>query len=227
MTPILGALLVILVGARLRIRPQPRLLAMPPVAAGTPSEQRRAGLVFHRSARRQQHPGPHEAATWCDDLSRAVGSGSTLTAAIRAVEPPRSCAGSVDSIRLALERGAALHDACQCATSSPDLQVVLMVVRACAVHGGSAAEPLSRTAATLRSRAAEAAERRTQSAQARMSAIVMTILPICMLALLLVTSGPVRRFITSPAGLVIVAAGAVLNMLGWRWMGRLIAGGRT
>jgi tight adherence protein B len=106
------------------------------------------------------------------------------------------------------------------------LEVALTVIRACAAHGGPAAEPLSRAAATLRGRAADAAERRTQSAQARMSAIVMTVLPVCMLGLLLVTSGSVRTFAAGPLGLAVIATGTAANALGWLWMRRLIGGGQ-
>jgi tight adherence protein B len=106
---------------------------------------------------------------------------------------------------------------------SPDLDLVLVVVRACAEHGGEGAEPIDRAAAALRQRAALAGERRTNSAQARMSALVMTCLPLAMLALLALTSRSVRAASTSPAGLVAIALGAMLNLAGWAWMRRLIA----
>ncbi len=98
------------------------------------------------------------------------------------------------------------------------------MLRACAEHGGAAAEPIDRAASALRQRAALAGERRTQSAQARMSAIVMTLLPGAMLAMLLITSGAVRRTALSPVGLAVIACGALLNLAGWSWMRRLIAG---
>ena len=47
-----------------------------------------------------------------------------------------------------------------------------------------------------------------------------------MLALLLVTSASVRAAVTGPAGLLVVASGAILNFVGWRWMGRIIEGRR-
>ena len=100
------------------------------------------------------------------------------------------------------------------------------MLRACAEHGGPPGEPIDRAAATLRGRAADLAERRTHSAQARLSAVVMTWLPIAMLALLLVSSASVRAAVTGPAGLLVVASGAILNFVGWRWMGRIIEGRR-
>ena len=47
-----------------------------------------------------------------------------------------------------------------------------------------------------------------------------------MLALLLVSSASVRAAVTGPAGLLVVASGAILNFVGWRWMGRIIEGRR-
>ena len=110
------------------------------------------------------------------------------------------------------------------AATRANLDIAVTVLAACATSGGPAAEPLDRAAAVLRGRAAASAERRTQSAQARMSAVVMTVLPVAMLALLIATSGSVRDAVRAPIGLVVIAAGLSLNALGWRWMRRLIDG---
>jgi Flp pilus assembly protein TadB len=56
-----------------------------------------------------------------------------------------------------------------------------------------------------------------------MSALVMTCLPGAMLTLLVVTSPSVRAAAISPAGLVVIAAGIILNVAGWGWMRGLIA----
>ena len=255
MITVLVGLLVVLLGARLRLRPPARrpptravLDARPcatdpaladlspatptPVDPGEPDAVHGwrphdwRPLVARRSIHRTTEPGPEHVATWCDDLARAVGSGATLPTAVATVEPPSTCVPAVDSIRLALARGAPLHDSCAPEDHPPALQVALTVIRACATQGGPAGEPLSRAAAILRGRAADAAERRTHSAQARLSAFVMTILPLCMLLLLVLTSGSVRRFVTTPLGLCVVASGAALNAIGWRWMRHLTNGGR-
>jgi Flp pilus assembly protein TadB len=57
-----------------------------------------------------------------------------------------------------------------------------------------------------------------------MSALVMTCLPGAMLALLVVTSGSARAAAVARTGLAVIAAGVVLNVAGWFWMRRLIAG---
>jgi tight adherence protein B len=182
-------------------------------------QQRRITLRRVRS-----HVEPGALAAWCDALARALRGGATLRHALCTVAPPPSVAPQLAPALLALERGtsvaAALTDI---DARSRDLDLVLVVLRACAEHGGTTAEPIDRAAAALRQRAALAGERRTHSAQARMSAVVMTCLPGAMLALLALTSRSVRAAATSPAGVAVIGAGLLLNLAGWAWMRRLIA----
>ncbi|WP_300624115.1 type II secretion system F family protein [Ilumatobacter sp.] len=161
-------------------------------------------------------------AAWCDELSRATRTGSTLPAAIRAAPVPASCGEQIGQLTFALDRGMPLRDAIAGAPRAPHLDLALTVLTACAEHGGHPGQPLDRAAATLRARAADLADRRTQSAQARLSAVVMTILPLLMLAVMLVASAPIRGALASPVGLVVLVIGGALNVLGWRWMQRLI-----
>jgi tight adherence protein B len=220
----LTAALVLLVGARVRLGPPARRPAGPglPSPAGPPRSL--AGSIRRRS-RSGRPTDPGEVAAWCDRLARATRSGATLTAALRDAEPPAR-GDAVARIVLRLDRGASLSDAVRLDGGDPNLDLALTVVRACAEQGGPPSEPIDRVAATLRGRAADLAERRTQSAQARLSAAVMTLLPIAMLAVLLVSSATVRTVMSTRIGLLVLAAGLVLNLLGWRWMRRLIAGGR-
>ena len=149
--------------------------------------------------------------------------GATLRHALSSVPPPGFVETRLAPALLALERGASVSAALSNVDArSHDLDLVLVVVRACAEHGGAAAEPIDRAAAALRQRAALAGERRTNSAQARMSALVMTCLPAAMLALLASTSHSVRTAATAPPGLIAIAVGTTLNVLGWTWMRRLI-----
>ena len=100
--------------------------------------------------------------------------------------------------------------------------LTVAVLRSCARFGGPAAAPLERAAATLRTREAVLAEQRAHSAQARLSARVLTLIPIALLALLAATDGTVRTAVVTPAGAAVVALGAVLNGLGSLWMRRII-----
>lgn len=216
---LLSGLLVTALLARHRVRPDHRLRTLAP-AAGTPPP---TGTP-PRLRRRTRRCRPDELAGWCDALARDVRSGATLRAALRAAEPPAG--SSLREVGRRLQRGASLADALSVRVASPHEQAALTVLAACAHHGGPAAQPLDRVAATLRRRAADEAERAVHSAQARLSALVMTVLPGTVLLLLITTSASVRTVTATPTGAIVVACGLGLNALGWWWMRRIIGGGR-
>jgi tight adherence protein B len=204
-----------------------RPLAHPPVrrpgaSADVGGRQcgRRSRLVPARSRRTD----PADVASWCDRLARSVRSGSSLAAAVRRVDPPVGGDATVDAILRSTARGSSLAEATRVPTDDPSLAAALAVLHACASLGGPTAEPLDRVAATLRTRAAEAAELRTASAQARWSAHVMTVLPFAMLGLLVVGSPAVRSAVATPVGAALVSIGTALNIAGWWWMRRLVRG---
>lgn len=226
MTAALCALIVLALGAR--YRPAPRRvveLVDRAVTQGGPEPRSRLAS-WRRLRRRSRRPvDPGDVARWCGDVAAACRAGDSLPTAIRRTPPPASAAGPVDALVLALDRGVPLVDAAT--TIDPvdaHLDLALTVIRACAATGGAAAEPLDRAASALRGRAAEAADRRTHSAQARLSAVVMTVLPTAMLLLLVLTSASIRAVVATPLGLVCIGAGVALNVVGWRWMRGLIDG---
>jgi tight adherence protein B len=210
---LLAGCLTALVLSACRIRPDHRLRGPTPVPATRPTWR-------PRWPRRSRHPGPAELAAWCDALAREVRSGVSLGAALRSVPAPDDTV--LVAIRHGLARGLPLADAVAVPAATADEQAVLTVLAACAHHGGAAARPLDQVAATLRRRAADAAERSVHSAQARLSALVMTVLPGGVLVLLLATSPSVRTITASPMGAVVVTSGLLLNALGWTWMRRII-----
>jgi tight adherence protein B len=182
----------------------------------------RHGVRFGRRARLCDD----DVAAWCDDLARLVRSGSSLAAALRSAAPAPALASIVAPIGLALDRGDSVAGATRRVVSSnASVDLALGVVHACADLGGPAAQPLDRTASTLRARAADLAERQVHSAQARLSAVVLTLLPGAALGLLLTTSQHARAAVLGPAGAICLGAGAALNAVGWWWMRRII--GRT
>lgn len=247
--PLIAFVMVLLIGAASRPAPLPRSVGLieevervgavdlfqPAQAAGVEvhaAERPRTTWAVH--PKRPRPASAQDAANWCDELARALRSGATLTAAVRTSSSPQSISPLVDQLCLSLDRGHPIGAALQVAAApsalvlpSPHVSMVLTVLRACAEHGGPAAEPLDRAAATLRTRAADRADRLTQSAQARMSAVVMTCLPVGMLALMTLTSASVRSAVVSPAGIVALAIGATLNAVGWLWMRRTINGAES
>ncbi|MFP5488994.1 MAG: type II secretion system F family protein [Acidimicrobiia bacterium] len=212
---LLAGCLVAVLGAMLRIRPDPRLRDDPPPPHHRP-------LARRLPSRRPSPPGADAIAGWCDALARELRAGTSLGAALRTVAPPAG--SSLDEVRHRLSRGVGLADALALSARTADEQAALTVLAACADHGGPAAQPLDRLAAMLRRRAADAAERAVPSAQARLSALVMTLLPGAVLVLLLTTSPSVRTVTATPVGGFVVALGLAANGLGWVWMRRIVAG---
>jgi tight adherence protein B len=215
-TELLVAALTAAVAARFRLRAGPGL--RDDVAAGPllPS------LSWPRS--RRPCAGPAELASWCDALAREIRSGSTLGGALRTIDPP---AGSeLGDIGRRLRRGSSIIDATAAQGRSVHERAITTVLAAIARHGGEAAEPLDRVAATLRRRAADESERLAHSSQARLSALVMTVLPVAVLAIMLMTSPSVRAVIATPLGLAVLLVGSGLNLAGWSWMRRVVRGRR-
>ncbi|MGI9052493.1 MAG: type II secretion system F family protein [Ilumatobacteraceae bacterium] len=157
-------------------------------------------------------------------MASAVRSGQSLTHAIVTTE--RSWAGSpvVPSVAHAVSRGRNLSAALDEVPASPATPrgLAVGVLRACARVGGPAASAIERVADTLHARGAERAERQAASAQARLSARVLTVVPFAVVTFLALTDPSVRSALSSPAGAACLGTGAVLNLLGWWWMRRMI-----
>lgn len=212
------AVLVIL-GARLRVlAPAPRR----PTTA-----RRRSWIGQARRRRRRRAVDEVEVAAWCERVATGVRAGSSLTRAVidadATTDPecrPFPGAG------LALARGRRLAEALDANPDDAAGAVALLapVMVAAAELGGPAAGALDRVADTLLARAAEREERRTSSAQARLSAQVLTTLPFGVLAVLVVSEPSIRETLTTPAGMACVVVGSALNGLGWWWMRHVIGG---
>lgn len=177
-----------------------------------------------RRGRDASNPSDLDIAAWCDDLARELRSGSSLATAMRECPRRPTVARATRPIVSQLSRGRSCAEALSGAVANPSdaLGLALTVLRSCAELGGPAASPLERVAATLRDRDAIRQEQRAQSAQARMSARVMTLVPLGMLALLVATDDNVREAIGTTAGFAAVSTGALLNLTGWWWMQRII-----
>jgi Flp pilus assembly protein TadB len=92
----------------------------------------------------------------------------------------------------------------------------------CAIEGGAVGESLDRCASAMRERSAAVADRRVHAAQARLSAKVLTLVPLGFSAWTLTTDASVRRFATTLVGLCCIACGVALNYAGWQLMRRQI-----
>src|SRR5690606_37511270 len=101
------------------------------------------------------------------------------------------------------------------AAHGPHLALACQVLTVATQLGGSPARAVDRTAVVLRQRAADGQERLAQAAQTRMSAHVLTALPVAVLAVLSLTDPDVRAVLASPIGATIVGVGLLLNLCGW------------
>ena len=77
----------------------------------------------------------------------------------------------------------------------------------------------------MRQRVSDELDRDAQSAQAKLSARVLTLVPLAVLALLLGTDADVRQVLTEPAGAATVGIGLALNAVGSWWMRRIVGAG--
>lgn len=167
---------------------------------------------------------PAAAAEWAAALERVaaeVRTGASLRAAIAAVDSLSIGAASLaagGALRLT-SRGGPLPEI---AVGDDDAAYALHALGAAHDLGGPVAATLDNAAATLRERDAMRAEARAHSAPARLSAAVLTAVPLVFCAGNLATSPAFRAAWASTTGLACAAVGAALNIVGWRWMRRTI-----
>jgi tight adherence protein B len=214
---LITAVVVALVGWRLRRR----------LVAARPAADRVHATGKVRFRRRQLRDADDaQVAGWCEQVASALRGGDSLTRAVLATEAGWSGPPIMPSVAHAVRRGRGLAEALHEVPADPSTATGLVagVLRSCAELGGPAASAIERAATTLHGRSTERAERRAASAQARLSARVLTFVPFAVLAVLAGTDPAIRSALASAPGLACLALGAVLNLLGWWWMRRLIGG---
>ncbi|MGA0894308.1 MAG: hypothetical protein ACO3S5_06750 [Ilumatobacteraceae bacterium] len=159
----------------------------------------------------------HEWAALLDSLAAEVRAGSALGTAWQQSLCRHSLRGRAVSPDHPLDETLRLD------AGSRDEAVVLQVVGAAAAMGGPMALTIDAGASLLRERAAARADAIAHAAQARLSARVLTVVPVGFAAWSALTSGSFRTGIASAAGAASATIGAVLNGIGWWWMRSLVA----
>lgn len=216
--------------------PTPRVVANRPVHPPGRPPGRRPGRrpghppgrahrsVIGRMRSRHRPPSDDEIADWCESMARLLRSGSSLVTAVHTAPTGDRLAIALAPVQLATRRGGRLATALEGARgSSTALDRAITVIRICLEVGGHTAIALDRTAASLRDRTAVLAERRSQAAQARLSAMVLTLLPGGAVVVMALVSANLRDALLSPIGAVCLPMAAVLNTVGWWWMRTLSA----
>ncbi len=174
----------------------------------TGNDSLRGERVLSLARHRPTKVSASEWAAFLDTTSTEVRSGSSLLAALahsRSRHP--TLAARVFSFD---------------GNADPDLAIVAQSLSAALELGGPVAATLHHGAALLRERAAQRAEAMAYSAQARLSAKVLTAVPLVFTAWSAATSATFRQAITSPTGLTAAAAGLACNTGGWWWMRRIV-----
>jgi|SRR5215212_4272214 Flp pilus assembly protein TadB len=194
----------------------------PPVATVKAPPPRWRWLPLLR--RRARAPGELELAAWCERVGGAMRSGRSLTAAVADADAGGDGRSPFPDVVHAVRRGRAIGDAFRAVAADPStpLGLAAPVLATCADLGGPSAGPIEGVADVLVARADERAERRTASAQARLSARVLSIVPFAVAVFLAATEPSVRLALVTPAGMAMVAIGVALNGAGWLWMTAMV-----
>lgn len=202
--------------------------AGPAVAAGLVAAVA-AGHARARLRRRaaRRHRRDAQLPLALDRLAAALRSGASLPMALdevgRAVDPPigPELAGLARGaahgrpLRRVLDDWSAIHD-------DPGTRLVATALVLATVVGAAPARAVDGVAATVRERLDLAAERRTLAAQARTSALVLSVAPVGFAALLAAGDTAAAGFLLgTPAGWACLAGGLALDAAGAWWMARL------
>jgi tight adherence protein B len=213
-----AALLVL--GASQQIGPVRRL---PPAGSGPrPPTSDRSGADRHSPSGSRASPSVDDCISTVEQMARELRSGSSTAAALAAALGAHPT--MLVDVRRHLAQGAPVRlvaDRVRARTSHERL--VLQAVRVGQRAGGSGAGVFERAADVLREHQAWAHERRSQTAQARLSARVLTALPIVFACWSIAADDSVRQaYLTSPLPALSAGTGAALNLVGWWWMRRLV-----
>ncbi len=164
-------------------------------------------------------------------LAAALRAGRSLeqalVAAAEEVGPPvgTTIGAMTDEIELGTRPDAALS-AWAAAIATPEARLVAGVLALHRRTGGALAAPLDQLAATLRARRAAARELRSLTAQARLSAGILGLLPIgFFLFLATVSRSDIEAAVSTPAGLAAVVVGLVLQAAAFGWIRSLLRPG--
>lgn len=131
------------------------------------------------------------------------------------------------SVRAGRTLTQAVHEVSQRSARTPGGQLLLDTLLLASTAGTGPATVMERAAVVAADRVAARQERRAQAAQARLSATVLTWVPVGVATLAVAVDGDVRRVVlTTPLGWLCVLGGGGLSALGRRWIRRITEGGR-
>ena len=161
-------------------------------------------------------------------IAAAVRAGRSVPQAISfaAAEAATPLGESLRRVETALELGAPLDDAVEAWAGEVDTGDARLLAGVLCLHrrsGGDLPAVLDEVSDTLRERRAAVGEVRALTAQARLSGTILGVLPFGFFAFLWLTSrSEIEGALRSPAGLVAIGLGSVLEGLAFVWIRRLL-----
>ncbi len=167
-----------------------------------------------------------------DHVAHELRAGGTVVSALERMASRPGAAGlQAGAIVRRLDLGFGLREALAAwlrtrgrGREHRDLTVVAAVLRVTATEGGSAASAVEGAAAALRDELAALAEARSQSAQGRLSAVVVGGLPVVSLLLSTASDGHAAAMLVGTStGRLVLVAGLALEALAVVWMSRIVA----
>jgi len=140
----------------------------------------------------------------------------------------RSLEALARSVRAGRTLNQALDELAHRPAVPPGQRLLLDTLRLAATAGTGPAPVIERGAVVAADRVAARQERRAQAAQARLSATVLTWVPVGVAVLAVTTDVEVRRVaLTTPLGWACLAVGGGLSAMGRRWIRRITEGPGT
>lgn len=147
------------------------------------------------------------------DLVASVSSGADLGDAVRAWGARSSGHRSVTKSRRR-----------RATPSRSDEALAAAAISIGVAFGGPRADAIEAVAQTLRERASLGAQLRGFAAQARLSAIVISLAPLVFMSITVASDAASREvMLGSSAGRACLVVGVTLDGIGWWWMGRITA----
>ena len=163
-------------------------------------------------------------ADWCAALIGHHRAGRGTAGAIADTNTTHDDISAVRRVAIdATQRQCSLNEALDemAPNVSRDLQMVIAAISAATASGSAVSPALNRAEQVLRRRADQRREITVASASARMSAMVLTVLPLVVLGVAAIASATVRAYATSTAGRLTIGIGMLLAGTGWWWIRRL------